>query len=144
MRRTYRLTSILAFSLLACGSDNRTKAPPFTNLNGNWSIAATVASKTCSDSPTIPPLVVIVHDGTSSTFTIALPGLSSVPVTGSIDGSSMAFDTTQTTSECSSLAVDVNLTLSDKDHANGTATYQCTWTGGSCGGTLNLTVARQQ
>lgn len=147
MYSAIRLTAVLVLSLLAgaCGSDGqKASAPPTYNLDGTWTVAASGVQKTCPDDPTIPGQISITHDGTSNQFTVEDGGLSATPITGTIDGTTVAFAISQNALECTPLSINVYLTLSDEDHGSGTATYQCSYTSGSCGGTMNLTITRQE
>ena len=139
------LAAAAALSLLAaCGGEGqKSAAPPAYNLNGIWSVTVSSVQKTCSDDPTIPGLIAITHDGSSNQFTIGASALGATPIPGTIDGATVSFATSQSVSDCNPLSVNVHLTLGDANHGAGTASYQCSYTGGSCGGSMNLAIARQ-
>ncbi len=144
MRTTFGLiSSVLTLSLLAggCGGDSKLAAPS-TDLTGTWLVSVTMGSNTCGDTPgvTDTSMVTITHQAGSNSFTI------SDGSTGTIDGNRVSFASSGPAGNCTiSLSVTSSVTLDPSgDIGTGSASFTCTWTGGSCNGTDSVTVTRQK
>ena len=136
--------SMLAWplALIACGGKNDLAAPT-TNLTGTWQIVATSTSSGCGremgEQETIT--AAITHAENSNSFTLSAAPYGTA--NGTIDGDHLSFGFSVTAEDCSPLAVNMDMTLdSTGNSASGSGGFDCTYSGGSCGGQYDVTAVR--